>query len=186
VHVTLVVNEATEQCGRVPRLSLRLTRDDGWTKSRQVPPNGTLPARYGCSTTSGMLVLIIWRRAVDMDDREKVRRLFSKLEGRLNEREREVVSLCVLHGYTRPEAAKLLNVPEPALQKVTDGAMKKIGGVVASVSACGCGDEWARLMRAYAFSAIEDEREYKRAAEHVEECARQPPVGDLPAGDVAA
>lgn len=147
---------------------------------------------------TGMLVLVTWRRAVDIyrsnhpsehedvdvsergvepdlaaeiDDREKLKQLISRLKGRLNQREREAVSLCVLHGYSRPEAAKLLNVPEPALQKVMDGAMKKIGGIVASLSARGCGDEeWASLMRSYAFSAIEDDREYKRAAEHVEQC----------------
>ena len=147
---------------------------------------------------TGMLVKITWRRAVDLyranhpseyedvdvsergvepdlageiDDREKLKRLISKLKGRLNQREREAVSLCLLHGYSRPEAAKLLNIPEPALQKLMDGAMKKIGGIVASLSARGCGDdEWAALMRAYAFSAIEDEREYQRAADHVEQC----------------
>jgi DNA-directed RNA polymerase specialized sigma24 family protein len=148
---------------------------------------------------TGMLVLVTWRRAVDIyrsnhpsehedvdvsergvepdlaaeiDDREKLKLLIFRLKGRLNQREREAVSLCVLHGYSRPEAAKLLNVPEPALQKVMDGATKKIGGIVASLSARGCGDEeWAGLMRSYAFSAIEDDREYKRAAEHVEQCA---------------
>jgi DNA-directed RNA polymerase specialized sigma24 family protein len=147
---------------------------------------------------TGMLVLVTWRRAVDIyranhpsehedvdvsergvepdlaaevDDREKLKRLFDRLKGRLNKREREAVSLCILHGYSRPEAAKLLNVPEPALQKVMDGAMKKIGGIVASLSARGCGDEDAELIRAYAFSAIDDDREYKRAAAHVEQCA---------------
>ncbi|HEV3319832.1 MAG TPA: sigma-70 family RNA polymerase sigma factor [Solirubrobacteraceae bacterium] len=146
---------------------------------------------------TGILVLVTWRRAVDIyranhpsehedvdvlergvepdlaaevDDREKLKRLFSRLKGRLNQREQAAVSLCILHGYSRPEAAKLLKVPEPALQKVMDGAMKKIGGIVASLSARGCGNEDAGLIRAYAFSAIDDDREYHRAAEHVEQC----------------
>jgi DNA-directed RNA polymerase specialized sigma24 family protein len=170
---------------------------------------------------TGILVLVTWRRAVDIyranhpsehedvdvservvepdlaaevDDREKLKRLFSRLKGRLNQREQAAVSLCILHGYSRPEAAELLKVPEPVLQKVMDGAMKKIGGIVASLSARGCGDEeWAGLIRAYAFSALDDDREYNRAAEHVEQCescrryvrglqglaAILPPVGPL-------
>lgn len=157
-----------------------------------------LDAGVKIENLTGMLVLITWRRAVDIyrsnhpseredfapergiepdlatevDDREKLNRLISKLKTRLNQREREAVSLCLIHGYSRPEAAKLLNMPEPALKKVMDGAMKKIGGIVTSLSARGCGDEeWAGLMRSYAFATIEDDREFKRAEEHVEQCA---------------
>jgi DNA-directed RNA polymerase specialized sigma24 family protein len=95
---------------------------------------------------TGMLVLVTWRRAVDIyranhpsehedvdvsergvepdlaaevDDREKLKRLFSRLKGRLNQREREAVSLCILHGYSRPEAAKLLNVPAAPVAAAT-------------------------------------------------------------------
>jgi hypothetical protein len=81
-----------------------------------------------------------------------------------------------------------------------DGATKKIGGIVASISARGCGgDEWARLMKSYALGLIaEDDRDYPRVAAHVAECeacrryvnglrglaAILPPVA-LPLGPVA-
>jgi DNA-directed RNA polymerase specialized sigma24 family protein len=148
---------------------------------------------------TALLVQITWRRAVDsyrssrpsqhedieiadrgvehdyaedLDDREKLRHLIRSLKGRLNQREREAVSLCLIRGYTRPEAAELLKLPEPVLQKVMDGAMKKIGGIVTSLSARGCGDdEWARLMRAHAFGLLEEtHRDYPRARDHVDVC----------------
>jgi DNA-directed RNA polymerase specialized sigma24 family protein len=110
--------------------------------------------------------------AADLDDREKLRHLIRRLKVRLNQRECEAVSLCLIRGYTRPEAAERLKLPEPVLQKVMDGAMKKIGGIVTSLSARGCGDdEWARLMRAHAFGLLEEShRDYPRARDHVDEC----------------
>jgi DNA-directed RNA polymerase specialized sigma24 family protein len=88
------------------------------------------------SNLTGLLVEITWRRAVDiyrelrpgqrvdvgdehsvdldvdgqLDDQIKLRRFISRVRGRLNPRECEAVSLCVIHGYPRPEAAKLLGV----------------------------------------------------------------------------
>ncbi|MGH2912699.1 MAG: RNA polymerase sigma factor, partial [Solirubrobacteraceae bacterium] len=82
-----------------------------------------------------------------VDDRRKVARLVGRMVGRLNEKERNAVALCVLHGYTRPEAAKLLGESEPAFQKIMDRASRKIAGFVVGIDARGCGDdEWARLL----------------------------------------
>jgi len=150
------------------------------------------------SNLTGLLVEITWRRAVDiyrelrpgrrvavedehgvdldvdgqLDDQIKLRRFISRVRGRLNPRECEAVSLCVIHGYPRPEAAKLLGLERSQMEKLMDGATKKIGGIVASISARGCGeDEWARLMKSYALGLIaEDDRDYPRAAAHVAEC----------------
>jgi DNA-directed RNA polymerase specialized sigma24 family protein len=150
------------------------------------------------SNLTGILVEITWRRAVDiyrelrpaqrvdvedehgvdldvdgqLDDQIKLRRFISRVRGRLNPRECEAVSLCVIHGYPRPEAAKLLGLERSQMEKLMDGATKKIGGIVASISARGCGgDEWARLMKSYALGLIaEDDRDYPRVAAHVAEC----------------
>lgn len=105
-----------------------------------------------------------------LDDQQKLRRLFSRLKERLNETEREAVALCVLRGYPRAEAADQLRVDRSAFERIMDGAMKKISTVVASIEARGCGDdEWARLMRSYAFGVLaEDDRDYERAYAHVE------------------
>jgi DNA-directed RNA polymerase specialized sigma24 family protein len=152
------------------------------------------------SNLTGMLVEITWRRTVDiyralhpeqradveldghsvvdpdideqLDDQIKLKRFIARVRGRLNPRECEAVSLCVIHGYTRPEAAKLLGLERSQMEKLMDGATKKIGGIVASISTRGCGgDEWARLMKSYALGLIaEDDRDYPRAAAHVAEC----------------
>jgi DNA-directed RNA polymerase specialized sigma24 family protein len=152
------------------------------------------------SNLTGMLIEITWRRAVDiyrelrpsqrveldgeeptldldldaeLDDRIKLKRFIAQVRGRLNPRECEAVSLCVIHGYPRAEAAKLMGLQRRQMEKLMDNATKKIGGIIASIAARGCGgDEWARLMRSYALGLIaEDDRDYPRATEHVAQCA---------------
>ncbi len=150
---------------------------------------------------TGMLVEVTWRRAVDsyremrpsqhadvdvadrgvqvdvderLDDHAKLQRFIQRLKGRLSRRECEAVSLCLIQGYTRPEARELLGIDsEERMQKLMDGATRKIGGIVASINARGCGgDEWARMMRSYAFGTLaESDRDYQRAAAHIEDCA---------------
>jgi DNA-directed RNA polymerase specialized sigma24 family protein len=149
---------------------------------------------------TGMLVEITWRRAVDtyrqphpgqhadvdidahgvevdldqqLDDQEKLQRFIKRLKGRLSQQECQAVGLCLIHGYTRPEARKLLGIKDEArMQKLMDGATKKIGAIVASINARGCGDdEWARLLRAYALGLLaEGDHDYRRASEHIEDC----------------
>jgi DNA-directed RNA polymerase specialized sigma24 family protein len=153
------------------------------------------------ASLTAMLVEITWRRAVStyrelhlrqhadidvdshgvevdldkrLDDTAKLQRLIQRLTRRLNQQEREVVSLCLIHGYTRPEARQLLGIKDEArMQRLMDRATKKIGGVVAALDARGCGgEEWASMLRAYALGLIaEDETDYGRASAHIEECA---------------
>ncbi|MGA2163143.1 MAG: sigma-70 family RNA polymerase sigma factor [Solirubrobacteraceae bacterium] len=151
------------------------------------------------SNLTGLLIEISWRRTVDLyrelrpgqrvdlkvdehlvgldvdaqlDDRIKFKRFVALVRGRLSPRECEAVSLCVIHGYSRPEAAKLLGLTRRQMEKLMDGATKKIGGIVASISTRGCGgDEWSRLIRSYALGLIaEDDRDYPRAVAHIAEC----------------
>jgi DNA-directed RNA polymerase specialized sigma24 family protein len=107
-----------------------------------------------------------------VDDGIKLDRLMDRLKDRLSDQERQAVTLCVLHGFKRPEAAKVLEVSEIRIQKVMDTAMKKIAGVVAGIDTRGCGgDEWARLLRAYALGLLkESDRDYKRAVAHIDDC----------------
>lgn len=108
-----------------------------------------------------------------LDDEIKLQRLITRLKERLNEAERQAVTLCVLHGFKRPEAAQALGIPEERIQKIMDSATKKIAGVVAGIETRGCGGaEWSRLLRAYALGALEEsDRDYERALVHVEDCA---------------
>jgi DNA-directed RNA polymerase specialized sigma24 family protein len=146
------------------------------------------------------LIEITWRRAVDtyrelrtgqyadveieerpgeqdfieqLDDRLKLQRLIRRLRERLNAKECEAVSLCVIQGYSRREAGEMLGMEESALQRLMDSATLKLGGVIASIDARGCGDgEWTRLLRAFALGVLsEEDRDHSRATAHIETCA---------------
>jgi DNA-directed RNA polymerase specialized sigma24 family protein len=108
-----------------------------------------------------------------VDDQHKIERLLKRLEDRLTDVQRNAVTLCILHGYTRPEAARILGIEAVAFEKVMDRTMKKIGGIIAAMDSRGCGDdEWARALRSFALGVMsEDSPDYQRIAEHVGECA---------------
>lgn len=107
-----------------------------------------------------------------VDDTLKLQALFRRLKSRLTERERTAVALCVIHGFSRREAAKLLGIREAACEKLMNRAMRRIGAVAASVQARGCGDEeWARALRAYALGGVaEASRDRQRVREHLDSC----------------
>jgi DNA-directed RNA polymerase specialized sigma24 family protein len=108
-----------------------------------------------------------------VDDQNKIERLLERLKDRLTDVQRNAVTLCVLQGYTRPEAARILGIEAAAFEKVMDRTMKKIGGIIAGMDSRGCGDdEWARALRSFALGLMsEDSPDYERIAEHVGECA---------------
>jgi len=107
-----------------------------------------------------------------LDDQRKIDRLIERLKDRLNSNERNAVTLCVLHGYKRGEAAARLGIEETAFQKVMDSATKKIAVIVSGMQARGCGgEEWARALRAFALGLTSEEHpDYHRIAEHIEKC----------------
>lgn len=107
--------------------------------------------------------------AARLDDQQTLRRLFERLRERLTEKERRAVALCLLHGYTRPEAAELLGVEPARFERTMDRATKKLAGVVAGLQARGCGDEeWASVIRAYALGSLpQDSPDQRRAEEHL-------------------
>ncbi len=111
--------------------------------------------------------------AEQIDDQRKIDRLMERLIERLNTNERNAVTLCVMHGYKRPEAAQRLGIPEVAFQKIMDSATKKIAGIVTGMQARGCGgEEWARALRAFALGLTgTDSPDYERVTQHIDECA---------------
>jgi len=108
--------------------------------------------------------------AEQLDDQEKLARLLGRLKDRLNDKERNAVTLCTLHGYTRPEAADKLGIDRIVFERIMDGATKKMSGIVESIEARGCGEkEWTDLMLAYAHRVLdENDRDYPRAWAHVD------------------
>jgi len=108
-----------------------------------------------------------------LDDQRKIDRLIERLKDRLNSNERNAVTLCVLHGYKRGEAAARLGIEETAFQKIMDSATKKIAVIVTGMQARGCGgEEWARALRAFALGVMSEEHpDHHRIAEHIDQCA---------------
>ena len=174
------------------RQDLEVAYNEGWQGVTQHIVQGR-----PLTSLAGLLFTMVHRRAIDIyrakqegrrvemdleqqavdadladraDDHEKLTRLLGRLKDRLNDKERRAVTLCVLHGYKRPEAADLLGIDRVVFERIMDGATKKMAGVVASIEARGCGgDEWSRLMRAYALGLLsEDEPDYQRAHAHVD------------------
>jgi DNA-directed RNA polymerase specialized sigma24 family protein len=106
-------------------------------------------------------------------DQHKINGLLGRLSSRLNKKESAAVSLCLLRGFTRTEAAEMLGLSDRALKKVMDSANKKLSGLVNMMQPRGCGDdEWARALRAYALGLPSlDTRDYHRINHHIEHCA---------------
>lgn len=107
-----------------------------------------------------------------VDDQLKIQELIARMKRRLNENERKAVTLCLLHGYKRREAADMLGIEQAPFQRIMDGATKKLGGIAAEIDARGCAEgEWSRLLRSYALGLIaETDRDYPRAEQHIAEC----------------
>ncbi len=105
-----------------------------------------------------------------VDDTRTIANLLRLLRNRLNDNERRGVALCLVHGYTRPEAGEMLGIDRAAFERVMDSATKKLGLIAATIRSRGCGPgEWSRLMQRYAMGMLEDDHpDYERAANHIE------------------
>jgi DNA-directed RNA polymerase specialized sigma24 family protein len=154
----------------------------------------------------GFLVTIMYRRAVDdyraqhpdrravgadvaelgreaavdelLDDRAKLRHFIEGLRFGLSERERQVATLCYLHDYTRPQAARMLGIPEKRLQKIMDGdrrnpgVAKRVAAFVADIEAGDWCREHRSTIKAYAFGVLDiDGDRYAFASRHLEACS---------------
>jgi DNA-directed RNA polymerase specialized sigma24 family protein len=180
---------------RLDRIDLEAAYNQAWHGVCQ-----TIAQSRRVENLAGLLVDITCKRAIDIyrqrneamhadadvethavevdlaervDDQNKIERLLERLKDRLTDVQRNAVTLCVLQGYTRPEAARILGIEAAAFEKVMDRTMKKIGGIIAGMDSRGCGDdEWARALRSFALGLMsEDSPDYERIAEHVGECA---------------
>ena len=75
-----------------------------------------------------------------IDDQEMLTKLLGRLKDRLNDKERRAVTLCLLHGYTRPEAADQLEIDRVVFERIMDGA-------AARAIAAGLETTWLRSPR---------------------------------------
>jgi len=106
-----------------------------------------------------------------MDAEIKVRHLVEGLRAGLSEREFEAATLCHLHGYTRPEAARAIGVKPKRMEKIMDGASNRIAAVIERVQAGEHCESMSSLIRAYAVGMLDPEGEkYEQAEDHLSHC----------------
>ena len=153
------------------------------------------------ANVGGFLVQVAYRRAIDdlrrlrpgdradlaeadalsagadvadrLDEQRMLRELSEALRAELDERERVAASLCYVHGYTRPEAARLMGIGERRMQKLMDRVSKVVNRVTGEIRDGGRCDMRQSLIKAYALGLLDEDGErYAMAREHLSECAR--------------
>jgi RNA polymerase sigma factor (sigma-70 family) len=152
--------------------------------------------------TAGFLVQVAFRRAIDdvrrqrideradvpvedlgvvaqddvverLEDQRRLRELVEAFRDELGERERVAATLCYVHGYSRPEAARLMGLSERRLQKVMDVVSKVVGRVVRDIEAGDRCEQRRSLNKAYALGLLDPDGErYASARAHLETCSR--------------
>jgi DNA-directed RNA polymerase specialized sigma24 family protein len=108
-----------------------------------------------------------------VDDQLRLERLLASLQTSLTEREQKGILLCIVHGYSRQEAADALEMKLSVFKRVMDSATRKLAVVTGEVETRGCGDEeWRRALAAFAVGDSATEAERVRVEAHVEGCGR--------------
>lgn len=106
-----------------------------------------------------------------LDAEMQIRHVEEGFRSKLSERELQAASLCLIHGYTRPEAAKLLGISPKRMEKVMDKASGKISGVVESVRGGTHCDELNSTIKAFALGLLDSDGErYRLASDHLQSC----------------
>jgi len=109
--------------------------------------------------------------AARLDDHTKLKHFMEGLKDRLGRRELEAAALCYIHGYSRPEAAKVLDVEPKRMEKIMDAVSKKVGAFVRDIEAGAWCEARRSLMNAYAFGVLDKEGpRHSQAVEHLEGC----------------
>jgi RNA polymerase sigma factor (sigma-70 family) len=131
-----------------------------------------------------------------LDDYTKLQHFIEGLKDRLDQRERQAVTLCYIQGLSRREAAQILGLSDKRMDKVMDGLASRIGDFVRAIESGLWCEERGSLMRAYALHILApDGKRQVLAREHLAACsgcrayvrslrglaAAMPPVA-LPAG----
>jgi RNA polymerase sigma factor (sigma-70 family) len=143
------------------------------------------------SNPAGFIVEIAYRRAIDdhrrsqlvptsaavaperaaepdlaarMDDSARLAQLFGDLRNRLDRRERAAVSLCYLRGYSRSEVAYVLGVDRRRIEKIMDGATRKLAVAVQEIASGMWCENHASLVRAFALGLLDPGGERHRLA----------------------
>ena len=107
----------------------------------------------------------------EIADRQRFHQWLMSVRLRLNARERQAVSLCVLHAHSRREASEMMGIDIKRLDKVMVDANKKLGGLLDAINRGDWCREQRSLIKAFALGLHEEGSErQKLAAAHVMAC----------------
>jgi RNA polymerase sigma factor (sigma-70 family) len=106
-----------------------------------------------------------------LEDQRRLREFAEALRDELGERERVAASLCYIHGYTRPEAAKLMGISDRRMQKVMDAVSKAVGRITRDIEDGNRCEARASTNKAYALGLLDPEGDRHAATRaHLDEC----------------
>jgi DNA-directed RNA polymerase specialized sigma24 family protein len=104
-------------------------------------------------------------------DRQKYRQWLLSLRLRLDKREQQAVTLCVLHEYSRKDASELMGIDIRRLDKLMVAASKKLGGLLESIDRGDWCEDQRSLIKAYALGLHDEGGErHALAIAHLTEC----------------
>jgi DNA-directed RNA polymerase specialized sigma24 family protein len=107
----------------------------------------------------------------EITDRQRYHQWLMSLRLRLNAREQQAVSLCVLHEHSRRDASEIMGIDIKRLDKIMVAASKKLGGLLEAINRGDWCQEHQSLIKAYAFGLHQSGGErHALAVAHVMEC----------------
>lgn len=112
--------------------------------------------------------------AAELDTKRALQEWRQTVHQNLTEREAKAVVMCDIQGFSRPEAAQLLGETPKRMEKIMDGAKKKLGAFYPDIEAGSLCErpEMRSLMRAYALEFhTEGSPRAAHAREHLEQCS---------------
>ncbi|MDP1847649.1 MAG: hypothetical protein Q8K79_07650 [Solirubrobacteraceae bacterium] len=107
----------------------------------------------------------------EITDRQRYHQWLVSVRLRLNAREQQAVSLCVLHEHSRRDASDIMGIDIKRLDKIMVAANKKLGGLLEAINRGDWCEDQRSLIKAYAFGLHEEGGErHALAVAHVMEC----------------
>jgi DNA-directed RNA polymerase specialized sigma24 family protein len=106
-----------------------------------------------------------------LDAEIQLRHLRQGLRAELDERELQAATLCLLHGYSRPEAARRLGIAPRRMEKLMDRATRRINAVIGVVRPGELCESFDSMVRAFAVGMLDEDGErYRLARDHLADC----------------
>jgi predicted DNA-binding protein (UPF0251 family) len=110
--------------------------------------------------------------AAKVEEKTCMRHYIEGMREVLTEQEYRAVTLCVIGGLTRPEAADRLGESPDRMERIMDAAQCKLRSVTAAISNGEWCDAHESLMRAYALRVLAEHGDrYKLAKTHLTDCS---------------